>query len=57
MESMDIDCPIGEVDVAYTHEAAADDYVYDIWFKVRTPEVAIKSYRKSSGRVEHRLDP
>lgn len=25
---------IGEVDVAYTHDAAGDDYVYDVWFKV-----------------------
>lgn len=26
---------IGEVDVAYTHDTAGDDYVYDIWFKVK----------------------
>lgn len=25
---------IGEVDVAYTHDTAGDDYVYDVWFKV-----------------------
>lgn len=25
---------IGEVDVAYTHAEDADDFVYDVWFKV-----------------------
>lgn len=32
LETIDI---IGEVDVAYTHDAdaASDDHVYDVWFK------------------------
>lgn len=24
---------IGEVDVAYTHDGASDNFVYDVWFK------------------------
>ena len=26
---------IGEVDVAYSHDAHNEDYVYGVWFKVR----------------------
>lgn len=35
LETIDV---VGEVDVAYTHDATGDDYVYDVWFKVTLSE-------------------